>query len=164
MSFYNKQIPALHFFTGIHPDYHRPSDTWDKLNIEGMARISDLVLATVQKIAATREPLNFVSLPLRRPTGEQGESQGYGTYLGSIPDFSKTAEGVTLAGVSEGSPAAQAGLRQGDIIVQFAGTKVSNLEDLAALLRTKNPGDEVEIVVLRNNQPLSIKTVLRGRS
>ncbi|HET8562643.1 MAG TPA: M20/M25/M40 family metallo-hydrolase [Candidatus Binatia bacterium] len=164
MSFYNKQIPVLHFFTGVHPDYHRPSDTWDKLNIEGMAKVSDLVLATAQKIAGTREPPKFVSLAARPPTTEEGERQAYGTYLGSIPDFSQSAEGVPLAGVTDGSPAAQAGLRQGDIIVQFAGSKVSNLDDLFTLLRSKKPGDEVEIIVLRNRQPVSIKAVLRARS
>jgi hypothetical protein len=164
MSFYNKQIPVLHFFTGVHPDYHRPSDTWEKLNIEGMAKITDLVLATVQKIAVSREPPKFVSLPARAPTTQEGERQGYGTYLGSIPDLSQSAEGVTVAGVTDGSPAAEAGLREGDIIVQFAGTKVSNLEDLFTLLQSKKPGDEVEIVVLRNRQPVSIKAVLRARS
>jgi hypothetical protein len=163
MSFYNKKIPALHFFTGSHPDYHRPSDTWDKLNIEGMARVSDLVQATVRRIAEMREPLSFVSLPSRPPSNERDSSRGYGAYLGSIPDFGANDEGVRLAGVSDGSPAALAGLREGDVIIQFAKMKIQNLEDLTTALQSQKAGDEVEIVVLRTGKPLTVKAILRAR-
>jgi hypothetical protein len=163
MSFYNKKIPSLHFFTGSHPDYHRPSDTWDKLNTGGMARISDLVTATAQNLAGTRDAMVFVSLPSRPPADREESSRGYGAYLGSIPDFADNTEGVRLAGVTEGSPAALAGLREGDIIVGFAGGKVQNLEDLVNLLRGKKPGDEVEIVVHRGGAALTFKTTLRAR-
>ena len=163
MSFYNRKIPALHFFTGSHPDYHRPGDTWEKLNFEGMAKITDLVLATAQKSANTREPMNFVSLPSRPPANENTEQQGYGAYLGSIPDFGANEEGVKLAGVQDGSPAAFAGLREGDVIIKLAEMKIQNLEDLAAALRSKKPGDSVEIIILRNSQPLTLKAILRLR-
>ena len=163
MSFYSKKIPALHFFTGVHADYHRPSDTWDKLNLEGMAKITELVLATARSIANTSAPVNFVSLPsvplAQAPSGGPTST----TYLGSIPDYSGADEGVRLAGVSAGSPAALAGLRQGDVIVKFAETKVQNLEDLMLALGSKKPGDEVEIIVLRGTQPLRLKAVLRAR-
>jgi hypothetical protein len=163
MPFYSKKIPALHFFTGVHADYHGPGDTWDKLNLEGMAKISELVLATVRSIANTHAPLNFVSLP--PVPGPQAISEGRAstTYLGSIPDYSGANEGVRLAGVSAGSPAALAGLREGDVIVMLAETKVQNLEDLMLALGSKKPGDEVEIVVLRGTQPLKLKAVLRAR-
>jgi aminopeptidase YwaD len=163
MSFYNKQIPVLHFFTGTHADYHRPSDTWDKLNFAGMATISDLVLLTTQRLAALREPLNFVSLPGRTANPERGQP-GFNTYLGSIPDYGGSNEGVKLAGVSPGSPAALAGLREGDVIVRFGGTKIQNIEDLTEQLRAKKPGDEVEIIVLRGDESVSLKAVLRARS
>jgi hypothetical protein len=163
MSFYNKKIPSLHFFTGSHPDYHRPSDTWDKLNTEGMARISDLLTATAQKLAGIREAMVFVSLPSRPPADREEPSRGYGAYLGSIPDFADNTEGVRLAGVTEGSPAALAGLREGDVIISFAGGKVQNLEDLVNILRGKHPGDEVEIVVRRGGAALTLKTTLRAR-
>jgi hypothetical protein len=163
MSFYNKKIPVLHFFTGSHPDYHGPGDTWEKLNIEGMAKISDLVAATVRHIATTTEPLSFVSLPSRQPGGQQQERSGYGTYLGSIPDFGGSEEGVRLAGVSDGSPAALAGLREGDVIVKFGGAKIQTLEDLTEQLRNRKPGDEVEIVIRRGDQSLPLKAVLRAR-
>jgi len=163
MSFYNKKIPALHFFTGSHPDYHRPTDTWDKLNTEGMVQITDLVATVAQKIAGTQDPINFVSLPSRPPAEPDESSRGYGAYLGSIPDFGETVDGVRLAGVTEDSPAALAGLREGDIIVSFAGSKIHDLEGLVKLLRAKKPGDEVEIVVLRTGVALTLRTTLRAR-
>jgi aminopeptidase YwaD len=161
-SFYNKKIPALHFFTGSHPDYHRPSDTWEKLNVEGMARVSQLVQGIAEKVANRKEPLSFVSLP-SRPPATGSEPQGYGAYLGSIPEFGASAEGVQLAGVQDGSPAAFAGLREGDIIIKLAEMKIQNLEDLTAALRSKKPGDSVEITVLRNSQRLTLKATLRAR-
>ena len=164
MSFYNRKIPALHFFTGSHPDYHRPSDTWEKLNIEGMIKVAELVGGIVQRVANAKEPPNFVSLPSRPPGSGNTGGQGYGTYLGSIPDFGGTDDGVRLAGVSEGSPAAFAGLREGDVIIKLAEMKIQNLEDLTAALRSKKPGDSVEIVILRNSQPLTLKATLRPRS
>jgi hypothetical protein len=164
MSFYNKKIPVLHFFTGNHADYHRPSDTWEKLNIEGMAKVSDLVLLSALRIANTKEAPAFVSLPSRPPTDGPGERQGFGTYLGSIPDYDANTEGVRLAGVTDGSPAARAGLREGDIIIQLAEKKIQNIEDLTAALRGKKPGDEVEVVVLRTGKPVSLKATLRARS
>lgn len=163
MPFYSKKIPVLHFFTGIHTDYHRPSDTWDKLNFEGMAKVTDLVLLTTQKLAAMREPLNFVSLPGRSTANAEAAQLGFNTYLGSIPDYDGTHDGVKLAGVSAGSPAALAGLREGDVIVQFAGAKIHTIEDLTTQMRAKQPGDEVEIVVLRGAQSVSLKAVLRAR-
>jgi Peptidase family M28/PDZ domain len=166
MSFYNKKIPALHFFTGSHPDYHRPGDTWEKLNIEGMVKVTDLVDRVVQKVANAKEPLHFVSLPSRPPSGGDTEGQGYGAaaYLGSIPDFGANDDGVRLAGVSEGSPAALAGLREGDVIIKLAEAKIQDLEDLMTALRNKRPGDSVEITILRNRQPLTLKATLRSRS
>ncbi len=163
MSFYNKKVPVLHFSTGVHADYHRPSDTWEKLNIEGMARISDLTLLTFMNTANAREPVNFVSLP-SRPPSERGEERGaIGVYLGTMPDYGADAPGVRLAAVANDSPAARAGLREGDVIVKLAGTKIQNIDDLTGALSSRKPGDEVEIVVLRMNKPLTLKATLRSR-
>ena len=162
MPFYNKKIPALHFFTGSHPDYHRPSDTWEKLNVEGMAKVTELVRGIAEKIANRKEPMSFVSLP-SRPPATGSEPQGYGAYLGSIPEFGANEEGVRLAGVQDGSPAAFAGLQEGDVIIRLAEMKIQNLEDLTAALRSKKPGDSVEITILRNSQHLILKATLRAR-
>jgi len=163
MSFYNKKIPVLHYFTGVHPDYHRPSDTWEKLNVEGMGQVSDLVLATALKIANAKEPVNFVSLPSQSPSNRADEPLGFATYLGTIPDYGANAEGVRLAGVANDSPAARAGLREGDVIVKLADKKIQNIEDLTEELRSRKPGDEVEIIVLRSGSPVTLSATLRAR-
>jgi hypothetical protein len=164
LSFYNKKVAVLHFTTGVHGDYHRPSDTWDKLNIEGMARISDLALATVLGVANVKEPTRFVSLPSRPPSEQSDDRRAIGVYLGTMPDYGANSQGVRLAGVASDSPAARAGLREGDVIVKLAETKIQNIEDLTAALRSHKPGDEVTIVVLRAETTVTVKTILRERS
>jgi S1-C subfamily serine protease len=99
-------------------------------------------------------------LPSRPPTNESETARGYGAYLGSIPDFAESGAGVKLAGVTDGSPAALAGMREGDVIVEFGGSKVQDLEDLATFLRGRKPGDEVEIVLQRNGAPVKVKVTL----
>jgi aminopeptidase YwaD len=162
MSFYSKRIPVLHFFTGSHSDYHRSSDTWDKLNVEGMARVSDLVMLTALRIASRKEPINFVSLP-GRPSTSAGAGRGFRTYLGTIPDYGGSGSGVRLAGVSSGSPAALAGLQEGDVIVRLADKKIQNIEDLTDALSERKAGDEVEIELLRNDKPVTLKAMLKSR-
>ena len=162
LSFYNKKIPVLHFFTGTHQDYHRATDTPEKLNYEGMGKVSDLVMASALQIGVAREPVNFVSLPSRPP--READEQSLSAYLGSIPEYGVNAEGVQLAGVMDGSPAALAGLRPGDIIIRVASRKIAGIEDLTAALGTQKPGDEVEIVALRAGSPVIFKAILRART
>ena len=163
LSFYNKKVPVLHFSTGVHGDYHRPSDTWEKINIEGMARISDLALATALSVANAKEPLRFVSLPSRPPSEQSDDRRAIGVYLGTMPDYGASSRGVRLAGVANDSPAARAGLREGDVIVKLAESNIQNIEDLTAALRNHKPGDEVTIVVLRADATVTVKTILRER-
>lgn len=162
-SFYNKQIPVLHFFTGSHSDYHRPSDTWDKLNFDGMGRIADMVVASALAIAALPEPPSFVSLPSRPPSADSGERRLGGVYLGIIPEYSRNVDGVLLAGVAPGSPAAAAGLREGDVIIQLAQRKISNIEDLTDALGSHKPADRVTITVQRGATNAVLPTTLGAR-
>ena len=164
MSFYSKKIPVVHFFTGTHSDYHRATDTWEKLNFDGMAKISDLVLVTAIEVANRREPLRFVSLPSRPPDSVAGTGRGVRVYLGTIPDYGAVAAGVRLAGVSSGSPAAQAGLREGDVIVRLDDREIQNIEDLTDALQAHKSGDQVNVVVLRGGAPVTLKATLSSRS
>jgi C-terminal processing protease CtpA/Prc len=160
LSFYNRKVAAVHFFTGMHSDYHRPTDTSDKLNYEGMDRVARLVASLTRRLAdAARAPV-FTALPSRAP----GEEPRLQTYLGSIPDYEGEDHGVKLSGVVPGSPAEAAGLRRGDIITQFAGTRIENLEDLMGQLDSKKPGDQVEIVVRRAELKHSVKATLAARN
>lgn len=162
-SFYNKQIPVLHFFTGSHSDYHRPGDTWDKLNLAGMGRIADLVIASALAIAALPQAPQFTSLPSRPPSAESGERRLGGVYLGVIPEYSRNVDGVLLAGVAPGSPAAAAGLREGDVIIQMAQRKISNIEDLTDALASHKPADQVTIMVQRGATNAALQTTLGAR-
>jgi len=164
MSFYSKKIPVVHFFTGTHSDYHRATDTWEKLNFDGMAKISDLVLVTAIEVANRREPLRFVSLPSHPPGSVTGTGRGVRVYLGTIPDYGAVATGVRLAGVSSGSPAAQAGLREGDVIVRLDDREIQNIEDLTDALQAHKSGDQVNVVVLRGGAPVTLKATLSSRS
>jgi Zn-dependent M28 family amino/carboxypeptidase len=164
-SFLARDRPVLFFFTGTHADYHRPSDTADKINAAGMSQVLRLARGVVAALA-DRE----ASLAFRRPSRPPAASSrgdragGYGPYFGSIPDFGGTdIRGVRLSGVRAGSPAERAGLREGDTIVRFAGVAVGGLEDLTFALRSRRAGDEVEVTFVRDGTPHTVRAVLEPR-
>lgn len=144
-----ESIPVLHFFTGAHGDYHRPTDTWEKINSAGMAAVGQVVAETVRLIAERAAPLT--PGPPQPPPKPMG-GRGYGAYLGIIPDFSRSGGGVLLAGVRDGSPAAQGGLQKGDILTQLGAIKVDDLYDLTYALRTYQPGETVSIGFIRSGR------------
>lgn len=160
-SFYSRKVPVLFFFTGPHGDYHRPSDTVDKLNAEGLAEVTRLVYRVIGHLANRPEPVTYAQVQEPPPIGG---GRGYGAYFGSIPDFgSREEEGVRISGVRPGSPAEKAGLQEGDIIVKMAGVRVKNLHDLVYVLRSKRAGDTVEVTFLRDGQELRATTTLERR-
>ena len=173
MSFVRRDIPVLFFFSGLHADYHKPTDTWDKQQPEETTKVLSLVSRVAKRIDATNERLEFVRVERNRrdqehgdaaaaPTGDPGE-QGYGAYFGSIPDFGEIERGVKFADVREGGPAAQAGLRAGDILMTFDGKEVRSLYDFTYYLREKKPGDEVPVLVVRDGQELRVTVKLGSR-
>jgi hypothetical protein len=143
-SFFAKGVPVLFLFTGPHADYHRPSDTAEKIDAAGLVTIARLAGRVVREAAERDGRLEVVRAPAP-PARERGE-RGYGAYLGAIPDFAERKEpGVLLGGVRPGSPAERAGLAGGDVILRVGATKLLSLQDLAYALRAHRPGDEVEI-------------------
>lgn len=147
-SFYARNIPVLHFFTDLHDDYHRASDVASKINAPGEAHVVDLAERVVRAIANRPERLTFVrtASPASRIA-----SSGSDVYLGSIPDMSASGgAGLRLTGVRAGSPAEQAGLVAGDVVVEFGGRPVTNLYDYSDALYSHHPGDVVSVTVLRN--------------
>jgi hypothetical protein len=160
-SFVTKRIPVLFFFSGLHSDYHKPSDTWDKINSESAARLVDLVgSAGLQLASATGRP-SFVAVLEDKPLG--GASGGYGPYFGSIPDFGQTENGVKFSDVKPASPAANAGLKGGDILVQFGDKPIKNLYDFTDALRRSKVGDVVEVTVMRDGRPVQASVKLEQR-
>lgn len=160
-SFVTKRIPVLFFFSGLHSDYHKPSDTWDKINSEAAVHLLDVVENVSEKIAAAPERPAFVTVVENKPAA--GGGSGYGPYFGSIPDFGQVENGVKFSDVKPGSPAAKAGLKAGDVLVQFGGRPIKNLYDFTDALRRSKVGDVVEVQVLREGKPVNASVKLEQR-
>ncbi len=161
-SFYKKNVPVLMLFTGAHADYHKPSDTWDKINATGLARVSRFAQALVESLD-TRPRVSFTKARSDASPGRIAGGGGYGAWLGTIPDYMQTEGGVLLSGVREGSPAEQAGLAANDVIVRFDGIRVDNIYDYTFALRTRKPGQEVRITVKRGGKDLDLVATLGRR-
>jgi peptidase M28-like protein/PDZ domain-containing protein/PA domain-containing protein len=163
-SFVVKSIPSLFFFSGLHSDYHKPSDTWEKIDPNAAARLLDLVADVATGLASAAERPQFVKVEEPAPTAAgEGEVRSYGPYFGSIPDFGETENGVKFADVRPGSPAAKAGLKAGDVLVQFRDKPIKNLYDFTDALRRSKVGDVVEVKVLRDGQPVAAQVTLEQR-
>jgi len=159
-SFYLQKVPVLFFFTGLHSDYHKPTDTAEKINYADQALVVDLVGRCAAQIASMpdRPPYRAMQATAAQP------SRGFRASLGTIPDYAAEVEGVMLSGVRPGSPAEKAGLRQGDVIVKFGGRSVRSVQEYTAVLGEHKPGDEVEIVVKRGTEMVTLKAVLAAPS
>jgi hypothetical protein len=151
-SFYAKQVPVLFFWTGTHEDYHKPSDTADKINYPDEARILNLVARVIYDIDTTdKRPVYAVA-----KSESTGRSMGFRVYLGTIPNYADSSDGLLLDGVREDSPAAKAGIKGGDKIVKLAGRDVRNVYDYTAALGEMKAGQEYEVELLRGGERLKL--------
>jgi hypothetical protein len=162
-SFYINDIPVLHFFTNTHGDYHRPSDDWELIDADGLERVAQLVTAVARRLATPEQRLTLVR-GAGEPPRAGGSGRGQGAYLGTVPDFTPVERGVLLGGVTPGSPGDAAGLRKGDLLIRLGIHEVADLEAFTAALQAHRPGDEVEVVVVRDGERLTVKAVLGSRS
>ncbi len=166
-SFTTKQIPVLFFFSGLHADYHKPSDTWDKIDAPDAAKLLDLIAEVSAQLCEEAERPQFVRVvePENPHAGGKAGSvgSGYGPEFGSVPDFTEIPNGVRFADIRPGTPADQAGLKAGDILVEFDGKPISNLYDFTYALRAKKPGDMVTVKVLRGTETVTASVLLRQR-
>jgi Tol biopolymer transport system component len=152
--FYLRGVPILNAFTGAHDDYHKPTDTADKVNYDGAATISRFMMLVARSLALTPdEPLYR---EMKKPA--EGSRGGLRVYLGTIPDYAQEGiEGVKLSGVSAIGPAAKAGLKAGDIIVKLAGKDIKNIYDYTFIMGVLKIGQETEIEVLREGKKEALK-------
>jgi hypothetical protein len=167
-SFYGEGIPVLHFFSNTHVDYHRPSDDWWKINVDGMERVAELTSAVARTLSmggAATVALSVIEQEQpSAPGGSQSSQSAYGgVYLGSIPDMTPRDFGLRLTGVREGSPAEQGGLRGGDVVVEFGGAAITDIYAYTYALQDKKPGDEVVIIVERDGERVELTVVLGER-
>jgi len=164
MSFTVKQVPVLFFFSGLHGDYHKPSDTWDKIDAPDAAKLLGYVAQIATRLANDPERPNFQRVVEKTAPISSGSSGGgYGPNFGSIPDFDEPPHGVRFADVRDGTPAAKAGLKAGDILIEFDGKDIGNLYDFTYALQAHKPGDEVLVKVLRGSQRIEAKVLLTER-
>lgn len=158
-SFYAKQIPVLFFWTGTHSDYHKPSDTADKINYEDEARIISLVKRIVNSINSSDKRPTFT----QAKSETTGRSTGFRVYLGTVPNYADASDGMLLDGIRDDSPAAKAGLKAGDKIVKLAGRDIRNVYDYTAALGEMKAGQEYEVEVLRGSDRLVLKLTPAAR-
>ncbi|MEP6705000.1 MAG: M28 family peptidase, partial [Acidobacteriota bacterium] len=154
-SFYGRQIPVLFLFTGTHIDYHKPSDTADKINYDGLNRVRYFVSEIVR--AVDQNPTR-PTYAVAKSSGSMGQVR-LSVSLGTIPSYGDTTDGMILDGVRENSPAAKAGLKAGDKIVRLAGKDVRNAMDYTYVLGSMKPGEEYEVELIRGTERIKLKII-----
>ncbi|MFN0728233.1 M28 family peptidase [Polaribacter gochangensis] len=145
-SFYLADIPVLHFFTGQHEDYHKPSDDTETLNYDGMAIISNYIFNVISDLNDNGK------LAFRKTKNESEETPRFKVGLGVIPDYMYDGKGMRVDGVSEGKPAVAAGIKKGDIVIELGGNKITDMMSYMKALSVFKKGDKTTVVLNRNGK------------
>ncbi|MBS1904550.1 MAG: M28 family peptidase [Bacteroidetes bacterium] len=158
-SFYRKNIPVLFFFTGLHKDYHKASDTRDKINYNGEEQVLSIIKKIVVKTAnlATRLPYTIVPIDTSKKTTT------FHAYVGGVPDYGYDGEGLKISDITPGSPAAAAGLKAEDIVIQFGDMQIKNIYDYTKALSKHNAGETVLFTVKRGRDTVALNVTLGNR-
>ena len=151
-SFYENGIPVLHFFTGAHEDYHKPSDDTDKINFDGSAKIATMAQGIVAAMLTDKIVPDYVVT--ERPAAPS--RGGFKVSLGTIPDYAAKVDGVQLSGVRKGGPAEKAGLKKGDVIKKLGDREVHNLDDYMAAFAEMTPGTQIKVLVARDGKDVEL--------
>jgi S1-C subfamily serine protease len=163
-SFYGRRIPVLHLFTDLHDDYHRATDDAEKVNPQGMAQVVAFTEQVIRRMADGASRLTYVASTAPARTASASSRTGPQPSLGTVPDMSASdVPGLRLSAVRSGSAGDVAGLRAGDVIVEFDGKKISDLQSYSDALYARKAGDEVRIVVLRAGQRVTVVAKLGQR-
>jgi Peptidase family M28/PDZ domain len=157
-SFVLKGIPAVHLFTGAHPDYHKPGDTADKINYDGLRKVADLVETLARRVADAEEKMAFIKPPPSAALPRAGK--GGTPYFGVLPDYGFDGKGVKLQGVLPGSPAEKAGLKEGDILLSLNEKDFEDVKGYSAIFFKLKPGDEITLGFDRDGQRKTVKATL----
>lgn len=159
-SFYVRDVPVLFFFTGTHDDYHKPSDTAEKINSAGATRIAALVRDIAVSIANEPQRIAFTKVKTEsRPAG-----RGFRVYLGTVPSYGDSNDGLKLDGVRAGSPAEKAGLRAGDVIIKIGKFPIKNVYDYTYALGELRAGEEIDVVIRRDGKEQTLRITPEKRS
>ncbi len=156
-------VPAVQLFTGPHADYHRPTDTADAIDAEGMAVVAEAAHEAVAYLADRTEPLTVTIAGADPAAGGEERGGSRTASLGTMPDFSFEGPGVRVQQVMPGSAAAAAGIQAGDVVVAIDGEPVADLRGYSALLKARAPGDRVTVTVLRDGAEQTVSATLGER-
>jgi hypothetical protein len=162
MSFFVAGVPVLHFFTGAHSDYHKPTDTADKLNAAGAGQIAKAVAALTLAVAGREKPFRFN--PGAKSPPPRGDMRSFNASLGTIPDYAGPGpgkSGVLLGGVRPGGAAEKAGLKRGDLMVKLGAHDVSSIEDFMYVLNASKPGETTKVVVIRDGRRVELEVTFQ---
>ena len=149
-TFNSASVPCLTFFTGTHADYHKPSDTADKIDYEDLDRVADFAAAIVKRLGDATDAPQFTKVDQQSQPG--GGRAGTRIFTGTIPDYSTEVKGLLLSGVIGGGPAEQAGLQKGDVIVEIAGQSIANIYDYTYALDVLKIGQPAKVIYMRNGE------------
>jgi len=147
-TFNGASVPSLNFTTGAHADYHKPSDTADKIDYDDLDRIASLATGVVNRLMDQNDPPQFAKVEQSSQTVGR---TGVRVFTGTVPDYTSNAKGLLLSGVIGGGPAEQAGLQKGDIIIEIAGQSITNIYDYTYALDLLKIGQAVKVVYMRGN-------------
>jgi aminopeptidase N len=160
-SFQQAGVPAVQLFSGPHLDYHRPTDTLDKIDKAGLVKVAAVAKEVVEYLAQREEPLTLgVNAGEQTAAGPKTERR---VSLGTIPDFAYSGKGMRLSGVVPGSPAESAGLKEGDVITEINSKEVTDLKAFSDILKTLRSGDAVSVIFMRDHKELNVKTGVKPR-
>jgi C-terminal processing protease CtpA/Prc len=159
-SFYEKNIPVFFFFTDVHEDYHKPTDTADKINVPGMRKVTELTEEVLTSLLTRAERPEFV-----RVTSDESQPRPKRTRedmprLGVRPSYSDDGEGVLLEGITDGGAGAKAGLKAGDRVMEIGGKPVPNLQGYMSVLAGQKKGQTVDVQLIRDGKKMTVKVTL----
>jgi hypothetical protein len=158
-SFYSKQVPVLFFFTGTHADYHKPSDTADKINYESEAQILSMISGIIRSVDSNDRRLAYA---VAKSDGTR-RSMSFRVSLGVVPNYAESNDGMKIDGVRDDSPAAKAGIKAGDRIIKMAGRDVRNVYDYTYALGEMKAGEEYEVEIMRGSESLKLRITPASR-
>ncbi len=158
--FYAKDVPVLFLFTGFHDDYHKATDTRDKINVVGEAKVAQFAESVVLNLANRPDKIAFT-----RPAGDtEQKAASFGVYVGGVPDYGYDGDGLRIDEIRDNSPAKAAGLQKGDIVIKFDEMAIKNIYDYTNALAKHHPGDKVIMKVMRAGVAVDVPVVLGKRS
>ncbi len=160
ISFEEAGIPAVQLFSGPHLDYHRPADTFEKIDPEGLVRVASVAKEIIEYLSGRKEPL---TVTVKKGETHPGAKEERKVSLGTIPDFAFRGKGYRVAGVAPGSPAEESGLKEGDIVIRINSLSVNSLKDLSDILKSLTPASRVSITFLRDGKEMTVEAEVRAK-